>query len=215
MFSTVLFFSVLTMALASIVLWGRHSSKPSQIVPIQAPHAVEQGKIKDDSPPAGENEQTSLKISTPKTSTLKPKRSISPTKRPVSVTSAAAATAPVTNTSSATAPEAMLQIEIEHHFAEATASVWVDNALVYTQSLLGDKRRRGLIFRKVVGHQFQAIQVAPGKHEVRVRIQSTTDSYDQSRVSSVAFMQGVNQLRIVCNDKAEGLEISFQKDGYQ
>ena len=104
----------------------------------------------------------------------------------------------------------MLQIEIEHHFSNATVSVWVDNGLVYKQSLLGKKQWRALVLRKVVGHQFQAVRVSPGSHQVRVRIQSTADSYDQSRVTSVAFNSGISLLRITCGDR---LQLDFQK-GY-
>ena len=96
---------------------------------------------------------------------------------------------------SAAPADAMLQIEVEHHFSDATASVWVDNRLVYTQSLLGKKQRHGLVFRKVVGHQFQVVRVAPGKHQVRVRVQSTADAYDQSKITSVAFVPGVSLLQ--------------------
>ena len=108
-----------------------------------------------------------------------------------------------------------MQIEIEHHFSEATASVWVDDRLVYTQSLLGKKQRRALVLRKVVGHQFQAVRVATGKHLVRVRIQSEADSYDQSKVTSVALNPGISLLRIICDDKGEGLQLDFKKDGDQ
>jgi len=116
---------------------------------------------------------------------------------------------------SAAPADAMMQIEVEHHFTDATASVWVDNRLVYTQSLLGKKQRHALVFQKVVGHQFQVVRVAPGKHQVRVRIQSTADAYDQSKITSVAFVPGVSLLRIVCGDKADGLQLDFKKDGYQ
>lgn len=105
---------------------------------------------------------------------------------------------------------AMLQIEIEHHFSNPTVSVWVDNGLVYKQSLLGKKQWRALVLRKVVGHQFQAVRVSPGSHQVRVRIQSTADSYDQSKVTSVAFNSGISLLRITCGDR---LQLDFQK-GY-
>jgi hypothetical protein len=47
-----------------------------------------------------------------------------------------------------------LQIEIHHQFASAQASVWLDNRLIYTHSLHGDKKTRALVFRKVEGHQF-------------------------------------------------------------
>ena len=115
-----------------------------------------------------------------------------------------------------TAPaDAMLQVEIEHHFTSGTASIWVDDHLIYTQSLLGDKQRHALVFRKVTGHQSQVVRVAPGKHQVRVRIQSNDNSYDQSKISSVAFSEGISLLRIVCDEKGGGLQLDFQKDGFQ
>jgi hypothetical protein len=115
----------------------------------------------------------------------------------------------------AASEDAMLQIKIEHHFSDATASVWVGERLVYTQSLQGKKQRRALVLKKVVGHQFQAVRVVAGKHQMRVRIQSEADSYDQSKVNSVAFSPGVSRLRIVCDDKGEGLQLDFKKDGDQ
>jgi hypothetical protein len=81
--------------------------------------------------------------------------------------------------------------------------------------LLGDKQRRAVVWRKVVGHQFQVIRVAPGKHQVRVRIQSKADSYDQSRMIAAAFIRGASLLRIVCGNKGEGLQLTLQKEASQ
>ncbi len=71
------------------------------------------------------------------------------------------------------------------------------------------------LFRKVAGRQFDVMRVTPGRHQLRVRIQSAADSYDQSKVIAIAFMQGVSQLRIVCGDHGEGLQVSLQKEAYQ
>ena len=109
----------------------------------------------------------------------------------------------------------ILQIDIEHHFMTGLASVWVDNRLVYTQALHGDVQRHALLLRKVVGHQFKAITVAPGKHRVRVRIQSAPDSYDQSDTLADAFIQGASMLRVVCGKKGETLQLALQKESYQ
>src|SRR5258705_2137218 len=46
-------------------------------------------------------------------------------------------------------PANKVQIEFEHHFADAKASVWVDGRLVFDQSLRGGDQHRG-IFRTVV-----------------------------------------------------------------
>jgi serine/threonine protein kinase len=111
--------------------------------------------------------------------------------------------------------DAILQIEIDHHFNDAVASVWVDDNLVYAQTLHGDKQRRALVFRKVIGHQFEVVRTAPGKHQFRVRVQSAATSYDQSKIVTGALAQGVSLLRIVCDDKGTGLQISLQKGTYQ
>ncbi len=112
-------------------------------------------------------------------------------------------------------PDATLQIEIEHHFTDAVASIWVDDRLVYTQSLHGDKKRRALLFRKTVGHQFEVVRLAPGKHEVRVRVQSEAESYDQSRAVTGALTSGGSLLHIVCGTPGEGLQVSLEKQTYQ
>jgi len=108
--------------------------------------------------------------------------------------------------------EAMLQIEVEHHFASASVSVWFDDHLVYEQSLRGDKQRRALVFRRVAGHQFNAIKVPSGRHMVRVRVYSEADSYDQSKIIADASIPAASLLRIVCGNKGEGLQLSLQKE---
>ncbi len=126
------------------------------------------------------------------------------------------ASPPVVKTTTISASsDATLQIEIEHHFTEAVASIWIDDRLVFTQSLHGDKKRRALLFRKTVGHQFEVVRVAPGKHEVRVRVQSEAESYDQSRAVTGALTSGGSLLRIVCGTPGEGLQVSLEKQTYQ
>jgi serine/threonine protein kinase len=104
--------------------------------------------------------------------------------------------------------DATLRIEIDHHFIDGRASVWLDKDLVYAHSLRGDPKRRGFIFRRVEGHQFEAIRVAAGKHDVRVRIQSAAESYDQSKTMADAMI-GTNEsmLRIVCGKKPGQLQL--------
>jgi serine/threonine protein kinase len=108
-------------------------------------------------------------------------------------------------------PSGILRIEIEHHFTEAHASVWVDNSLVYAHQLHGDSKRRGLVFRKVEGYQLGAVNVPTGRHEVRVRIQSPSDSYDETTTMADATI-GTNDsiLRVVCGKKTGRLELKLE-----
>jgi serine/threonine protein kinase len=122
-------------------------------------------------------------------------------KKPLPLTTTPMATVPVTAT---------LQIDIEHQFAHAQASVWVDNVLVYTQSLQGEKKRRALVFRQVVGQQFDTIRLPVGRHEVRVRIQSATESYDQTKTIAAAFIRDEGTLQIICDKKHQDLQLTLQ-----
>ena len=201
-FSAAVVFGLLAMILTGAAFWSLRGSRPKPVESItESQHTAAEIPNNIDSPDTSDQRPANNKKQI--SSGSKSKRSISQAKAPDPSRKADAGTAPA---------DAMLQIEVEHHFASATASVWVDNALVYKQSLWGDKKRRALLFRKVVGHQFQVVRVAPGKHQVRVRIQSAADSYDQSKISSVAFVQGVSLLRIVCDDKGDGLQLEFKKE---
>ncbi len=191
----------LAMAAAGVALWRDHSSESKQIASIDRSQPVNTIAAEAPAAAADKDVQTSPKKLAPKV-----KKSI----RPAQVR-ASEKQAPI----SAVPADAMLQVEVEHHFSDATASVWVDDRLVYTQSLLGKKQRHGLVFQKVVGHQFQVVRVTAGKHQVRVRVESPADVYDQSKIASVEFVPGVSLLRIVCGDKADGLQLDFKKDGYQ
>ena len=106
--------------------------------------------------------------------------------------------------------KAKLQIDIEHQFASAVASVWLDDVLVYTQSLQGDKTRRAVVFQKVVGHQFDSVMVPMGKHQVRVRIQSATESYDQTKSIAEVFIHDEGVLRIICGKKHDDLQLTVR-----
>jgi serine/threonine protein kinase len=200
---TILASCCLAMAVAGVALWRGHISESKPIIPVERPQPV--NSIATEAPnaaSAADNDvQTSVKVLAPKS-----KKSIRPAQVPASENKVPVAIV---------AADAMLQVEVEHHFSDATASVWVDKRLVYTQSLLGKKQRHGLVFRKVVGHQFQVVRVTAGKHQVRVRVESPPDAYDQSKIASVEFAPGVSLLRIICGDKADGLQLDFKKDGYQ
>jgi serine/threonine protein kinase len=194
-------FILLAMAVAGIVLWSMHTptSRQVDVTDMQLPFNKSPGA--DTSSAAGQTEQAPAI-----TSEVSPRVSSYRTPR----------TAHRANVQVPLIPaECMLQIEIEHHFANATASVWVDDRLVYSQPLQGEKKRHAIVFRKVVGHQFQVVRVVPGKHQIRVRVQSDDDSYDQSRTIAAAFVGGTSLLRIVCGDKGEGLQASVQKEADQ
>ena len=103
-----------------------------------------------------------------------------------------------------------LQIEIEHNFAKASASISMDNQLVYTRVLRGSGKTRAFLFRTIQGHQSQAVQLPAGNHRMTVRVRSVADGYDQSRTIVSHFApKGEGTLRITCDKKRQALQITF------
>src|ERR1700730_13275107 len=196
---TVLVSGVLAIAMGFVAFWGLHRTKPEPSAPINTERPVQQGRVDIVDDGHLNKEQTTAQQPRPrkKASRLQAKVQLPSVKIPV-------AAVPVTAT---------LQIEIEHHFTNALASVWLDKVLVYTQPLQGDKTRRALLFQKVVGHQFAAIRVPTGKHEVRVRIQSASESYDQSKTIADALVRNESTLRIICGNKRSELQLTLQSRG--
>ncbi len=67
---------------------------------------------------------------------------------------------------------ATLGIEVDHQFATANLSIWVDDQLAYTHRLEGTDKKRLIVFHHVQGHEIHSMQVAPGKHHLRVQVTS-------------------------------------------
>jgi serine/threonine protein kinase len=106
---------------------------------------------------------------------------------------------------------AELDLEIEHPFTEARASLWLDSQLVYTQVLHADLKNHLLVFRKAQGHEFHRLELKSGKHQVRVRVQSQGTTYDQSRTLDINFApRGEKTLLVNCDGKHNLLQVILQ-----
>jgi serine/threonine protein kinase len=77
--------------------------------------------------------------------------------------------------------EAGLRIEIEHHFASAQASFWLDGKLIFSPSLKGEKKQRALLLRQTKGFISKNLRIVSGRHEMRVRVRSLDNTFDQTR----------------------------------
>ena len=120
-----------------------------------------------------------------------------------------AATNTVTTEPSRAAP-ASLQIEVEHQFTEANLSIWIDDHLAYTCPLHGTVRKHLVFSRSIQGYRSDAVQLAPGKHRVRVRVHSPVKAYDQSKTVAGHFVSGhENVLRINFAKHGE-MNVAFQ-----
>jgi serine/threonine-protein kinase len=95
----------------------------------------------------------------------------------------------------------MLGIEVEHKFEEAQLCVWVDGRLSFTHSLEGTDKTHLVVFHRVQGHEFHAMQIPPGSHELRVGV--TVNSLEKFATVTGNFESGSEKT----------LKVSFDKHG--
>ena len=107
-------------------------------------------------------------------------------------------------------PSAMLEIEIEHKFAEAHLSIWVDDSLTYTHPLQGTDKKHMVVFHSVQGHEFHAVQVTPGQHRLRVEVASGGAISNQSAMVEGEFASGRESVLRINFDKHGKMNLSLQ-----
>jgi hypothetical protein len=111
----------------------------------------------------------------------------------------------------ATVGMAELQIEIDDPFADAKASVWLDNRLVYSTSIRGEATKHALLFRHVAGHESRTVHYPAGEHQVHVRVESTANGFDQSRTIAAKLAAGQETtLHVTCDKRADDLQVALQ-----
>jgi tRNA A-37 threonylcarbamoyl transferase component Bud32 len=105
---------------------------------------------------------------------------------------------------------AMLEIEVDHKFAEAHLSIWVDNRLTYVHLLEGTDKKHLVLFHHVQGHELHAMEMSPGQHRLRVQVTSDEANYDQSATVEGAFASGQENLLRITFDKHGEINLSLQ-----
>ena len=100
-----------------------------------------------------------------------------------------------------------MQVEIQHHFTAAKASVWLDDELVFDQELRGADARHPLL-RVVEMNQVTSFQFSPGKHYLQVRVVSPANTYDQIETLDAQLEPGSKHvLRVNCDKKKMQVEL--------
>jgi len=115
----------------------------------------------------------------------------------------------IPNAPLAVAP-ATLEIEVEHKFAEAHLSIWVDGSLTYTHLLEGTDKKHLVVFHHVQGHEFHAVPVPAGNHELRVQVISDPGSADHSATIAGEFASGKEKMLQIHFDKRGEMNISLE-----
>jgi hypothetical protein len=105
---------------------------------------------------------------------------------------------------------AMLEIEVDHKFADAQMSIWVDDLLTYTHPLEGIEKKHLVVFRQIHGHEFHAVQIPPGKHLVRVQVTSGAGLAGQSATIDGEFASGTEKMLRILFNKSGEMTLSLQ-----
>ncbi len=107
---------------------------------------------------------------------------------------------PVNAAQPPTAMPARVEVEIQHRFKGAKASIWVDDQLVLDQDLRGTNQR--YLLRVVEMTQIATFQFAAGKHRLRVRVVSPASIYDQTESLDADLSPGSERvLQVNCDKK--------------
>jgi serine/threonine protein kinase len=102
---------------------------------------------------------------------------------------------------------ATLEIEVEHKFPAAHLTIWVDNRLAYTRMLAGNDKKTLGVFHHVAGHEFHAMPIAAGKHQLRVQVTAAAGP------GSAAFRASSNLEGVFSGTQENILHITFAKNG--
>jgi len=105
--------------------------------------------------------------------------------------------------------DARMQIQIEHHFQAAKATVWVDDAVVFEQALRGASARHP-IFRTVEMNQVSNLDLKPGKHLLQVRVVSYPAEFDQVETIDVELAPASQKVLLINCDNRKKMDISLQ-----
>lgn len=117
------------------------------------------------------------------------------------------AAVPAQEKTSETLKTSRVQVEIQHHFNGAKASVWFDDELVFDQNLRDADSRHPLL-RAVEMNQITNFQLAPGKHYLQVRVVSPANTYDQIETLEAELTPGSKYvLRVNCDKKKMQVEL--------
>jgi serine/threonine protein kinase len=101
---------------------------------------------------------------------------------------------------------ARIHVEILHHFAEAKASIWLDNQILLDENLHVDDQRHPML-RSLEMNQTSNFDVSSGKHQVRVRVVAPGNTYDQSETQDVELAPGSKHVLHVNCDKRKMLVV--------
>jgi serine/threonine protein kinase len=96
---------------------------------------------------------------------------------------------------------AIVSIQVESRFQQGNVTVWVDDQAVFHRKLQPAVKKKLGLFRGAHSPDSLKVQIAPGKHQMRIRVQARNPFYDESHILSGNFPVGTERV----------LRVSFSK----
>ncbi|MFI5104404.1 MAG: hypothetical protein ACHP79_05720, partial [Terriglobales bacterium] len=96
---------------------------------------------------------------------------------------------------------AMVLIQVEDKIPQGDVTIWVDDQAVFQRKLQGAPKKKLGIFGRAHNQESAKVQIAPGQHQLRVRVQARNPFYDQSHALTGNFSVGAERV----------LSVSFNK----
>jgi hypothetical protein len=114
------------------------------------------------------------------------------------------ATPPSTSGLSPSSHSVPLRISANTKLRDANLTVWVDEQRVLHKKLETASKKKFGLFGHAGADQSENIFIAPGPHQLRVNVQSSSDAYDESLSLRGAFPEGSERVLLVTfsNDNA-------------
>ena len=97
--------------------------------------------------------------------------------------------------------DASLRLKVQHSLRSGQLSLWVDGDLAYSGSLVGNAKRKFGLIPEVQGNLSETLPVAPGTHQIKLRIVS--DSGERENTISGDFAHNQQQILSVNASRAD------------
>jgi hypothetical protein len=105
---------------------------------------------------------------------------------------------------------AIVSIQVESRFEQGTVTVWVDDQAVLHQELEPAEKKTLGLFRRVHTTASPRVQIVPGEHQMRVRIQASNPTYDQSHILRGTFAAGAERVLRVSFGRRDEMKASLK-----
>jgi serine/threonine protein kinase len=105
---------------------------------------------------------------------------------------------------------AIVSIQVENRFQPDNVTVWVDGQAVFHRKLQRAEKKKLGLFGGAHGSESQLVQIAPGEHQIRIRVQARNPLYDQSHVLSGNFPMGTERVLRVSFNKHDEMTTSLK-----